>query len=76
VRAEPLSSQYRQKPWVSMAKFFEVQDSISHADGELSGPVKLVYPERQGSNGKCQSFKLVEWLFLKERAPKKGGETT
>ena len=42
MRAEPLLSQHRQKPWVSMAKIFEVEDSISHADGELSGPVDLV----------------------------------
>ena len=42
MRAEPLLSQHRQKPWVSMAKIFEVEDSISHADGELSGPVNLV----------------------------------
>ena len=42
MRAEPLLSQHRQKPWVSMTKIFEVDDSISHADGELSGPVDLV----------------------------------
>ena len=42
MRAEPLLSQHRQKPWVSMTKIFEVEDSISHADGELSGPVDPV----------------------------------
>ena len=42
MRAEPLLSQHRQKPWVSMAKIIEVEDSISRADGELSGPVDLV----------------------------------
>ena len=72
MRAEPLLSQHRQKPWVSMAKIFEVEDSISHADGELSGPVDLVFPDPLGLNGKCQTFKLIGWLFLEERAPKKG----
>ena len=42
MRAEALLSWHRQKPWVSMAKILEVEDSISHADGELSGPVYLV----------------------------------
>ena len=42
MRAEPLLSQHRQKPWVSMTKIFEVDDSISRADGELSGPVDPV----------------------------------
>ena len=42
MRAEALLSQHRQKPWVSKAKIFEVEDSISCADGELSGPVDLV----------------------------------
>ena len=42
MRAEPLLSQHCQKPWVSMAKIFEVEDSISRADGELSGPVDPV----------------------------------
>ena len=41
-------SQHRQKPWVSMAKIFEVEDSISHADGELSGPVNLVLSRSTG----------------------------
>jgi hypothetical protein len=48
VRAEPLLSQHRQKPWVSMAKIFEVKDSISHADGELSDPVNLVLSRSTG----------------------------
>ena len=48
MRAEPLLSQHRQKPWVSMAKIFEVEDSISHADGELSGPVDLVSSKSVG----------------------------
>ena len=43
MRAEPLLSQHRQKPWVSMAKSFEGEDSISHVDGELSGSVDLVW---------------------------------
>jgi hypothetical protein len=53
VRAEPLLSQHRQKPWVSMAKSFEVNDSISHADGELSNLVNLVLPVPLGLNRKC-----------------------
>ena len=48
MRAEPLLSQHRQKPWVSMAKIIEVEDSISHADGELSGPVNLVLSRTAG----------------------------
>ena len=57
VRAEPLLSQHRQKPWVSMAEIFVVEDSISHADGELSGPVVWLCPDPLGLNGKCQTFK-------------------
>ena len=29
-------------------------------------------PDPLGLNGKCQTSKLVGWLFLEERAPKKG----
>ena len=73
MRAEPLLSQYRQKPWVSMAKIFEVEDLISRADGELSGPVNLVF-QIHWVKRESQTFKLIGWL-LEERAPKKG-ETT
>ena len=77
MRAEPSLSQHRQKPRVSMTKIFEVEeDLISCADGELSGPVDLVFSEPQCLNGKCQAFKIIGWLFLEERAPKKRGETT
>ena len=48
MRAEPLLSQHRQKPWVFMTKIFEVEDLISHADGELSGPVYLVLSRGAG----------------------------
>ena len=44
----------------------------------VSCPALLIRfsPDPLGLNGKCQTFKLGGWLFLEERAPKKGGETT
>ena len=72
MRAEPLLSQHRQKPWVSLAKIFEVGDSISRADGELSSPVDLVASRRGGLNGKCQTLKVVGWLFWRKGHQKKG----
>ena len=72
MRAEPLLSQYRQKPWVSMAKIFEVEDSISRADGELSGPVNLVSSRVSGLKRKMPNIQANWMAFLKERAPKKG----
>ena len=72
MRAEPLLSQYRQKPWVSLTKIFEVKDSISHADGELSGPVNLVSSRAAGSKREKPNIQGSEMAFLEERAPKKG----
>ena len=64
-------SQHRQKPWVSMAKIFEVEDSISHADGELSGPIDLVLSRSVGSKREMPIIQYSWMAFLEERAPKK-----
>ena len=72
MRAEPSLSQHRQKPWVSMAKIFEVEDSISHADGELSGPIDLVLSRSVGSKREMPIIQYSWMAFLEERAPKKG----
>ena len=72
MRAEPLLSQYRQKPWVSMTKIFDVEDSISRADGELSGPVNLVFPRFTGLKRERPNIRTNWMAFLEERAPKKG----
>ena len=63
MRAESLSSRYRQKPWVSMAKIFEVEDLISRADGELSGPIVLVSPRALGINEKSQLLNQLDGFF-------------
>ena len=54
MRAESSLSRHRQKPWVSMAKLFEVKGLISCADGELTGPGVPRMNRAAGLNGKCQ----------------------
>ena len=76
MRAEPLLSQHRQTPWGSMAKIFEVEDSISHADGELSGPFNLFVNRITGFKWKMPSI-LASWLaFFGGEGHQKRGETT
>ena len=72
MRAEPLLSQHRQKPWVSMAKIFEVEDSISHADGELSALLIWFSPGSAGFKREMPNIQVSWMAFLEERAPKKG----
>ena len=72
MRAESSMSQHRQKPWVSMAKIFEGEDSISHADGELSGPTNLVSSRDVGLKREMPNIQCNWMAFLEERAPKKG----
>ena len=72
MRAEPLLSQHRQKPWVSMAKIFEVEDSISHADGELSGPVDLVSFRSAGLTGNAKHSRWLDGFFWRKGHQKKG----
>ena len=71
MRAEPLLSQYRQKPWVSMAKIFEVEDSISHADGELSGPVNLVLSRATGLKREMLNIQAGWMAFFGGKGTKK-----
>ena len=73
MRAEPLLSQHRQKPWVSMAEIFEVEDSISHADGELSGPVNLVSSRVAGLKREMPNIQGSWMAFFGGGAPKKRG---
>ena len=72
MRAEPSLSQHRQKPWVSMAKIFEVEDSISHADGELSGPVNLIFFRATGLKRKMPSIQDNCMAFFGGKGTKKG----
>ena len=72
MRAEPLLSQHRQKPWVSMAKIFEVDDSISHADGELSGPADLVSSRSAGFKRKMPNTQYSLMAFFAGKGTKKG----
>ena len=75
MRAESLRSQHRQKPWVSRAKIFAVEDLISHADGELSGPVGLV-PSRSGGFKRKMPNIQDSWMaFFGGKGTKKRGET-
>ena len=76
MRAESLSSQYRQKPWVSMAKIFEVEDSISRADGELSGPVNLVWSRSTGLKREMPNIQANWMAFFGGKGTKKKGGTT
>ena len=73
MRAEPLLSQHRQKPWVSMTKIFEVEDSISHADGELSGPVNLVLSRATGLKRKMLNIQGSWMAFFGGKGTKKKG---
>ena len=80
MRAEPSLSQHRQKPWVSMAEIFEVDDSISHADGELSGPVYLVLSRDAGLilempniRSSCMAFMGGEGTEKGEKRPGRPG---
>ena len=72
MRAEPLLSQHRQKPWVSMAEIFVVEDSISHADGELSGPVDLVPSRSDGLKRKMPNIQSSWMAFFGGKGTKKG----
>jgi hypothetical protein len=73
VRAEPLLSQHRQKPWVSMAEIFLVEDSISHADGELSGPVGLVSSRVIGLKREMPNIQTSWMAFFGGKGTKKKG---
>ena len=73
MRAEPLLSQYRQKPWVSLTKIFEVKDSISHADGELSGPVELVSSRSAGFKREMPNIQGSWMAFFGGKGTKKKG---
>ena len=73
MRAEPLLAQHRQKPWVSMAKIFEVEDSIPHADGELSGPVDLVCPRSAGFKREMPNIQGIWMAFFGGKGTKKKG---
>ena len=73
MRAEPLLSQHRQKPWVSMAEIFVVADSISHADGELSGPVSLVIFRETGFKREMPSIQVSWMAFFGGKGTKKRG---
>ena len=73
MRAEPSLSQHRQKPWVSMAKIFEVEDSISHADGELSGPVDLVWSRSAGFKREMPNIQGCWMAFFGGKGTKKKG---
>ena len=75
MRAEPSLSQHRQKPWVFMAKIFEVEDSISHADGELSTPVGLVLSRSDGFKRKMPNIQCSWMAFFGGEGTKKRGET-
>ena len=55
-----------------MTKTFEVKDSISHVDGELSGPVNLVLSRATGFKREMPNVQVSWMAFLEERAPKKG----
>ena len=76
MRAEPLLSQHRQKPWVSLAEIFEVEDSISHADGELSGPVDLVPSRDAGLKREMPNIQSSWMAFSGGKGTKKRGEST
>ena len=73
MRAEPSLSQHRQKPWVSMAEIFEVNDSISHADGELSGPVNLVSSRCAGLKREMPNIQVSWMAFFGGKGTKKRG---
>ena len=74
MRAEPCLSQHRQKPWVSTAKIFEVEGSISHADGELSSPVDLVSSGSAGFKREMPNIHYSWMAFFGGKSTKKKGE--
>ena len=76
MRAEPSLSQHRQKPWVSMAEIFEDDDSISHADGELSGPVYLVLSRGAGFKLEMPNIQSSCMAFFGRKGHQKRGEKT
>jgi hypothetical protein len=76
VRAEPLLSRHRQKPWVSVAKIFEAKDLISHADGELSGLVGLVLTRTNGFKWKMLNVLANRSVFFGGKGTKKRGGAT
>ena len=73
MRAEPLLSQHRQKPWVPTAKIFEVEGSISHADGELSSPVDLVSSRSAGFKREMPNIQVSWMAFFGGKGTKKKG---
>jgi hypothetical protein len=73
VRAEPLLSQHRQKPWVSMTNILEVDDSISHADGELSCPVNLVLSRTTGFKREMPNIQASWMAFFGGKGTRKKG---
>jgi len=56
-----------------MAKIFEVKDSISHADGELSGPVDLVPSRSDGFKRKMPNIQGSWMAFFGGKGTKKKG---
>ena len=73
MRAESLLSQHRQKPWVSMAKIFKAEDSISHVDGELSGLVVLVSSRSAGFKREMPNIQGCWMAFFGGKGTKKKG---
>ena len=59
-----------------MAKIFEVKDSISRADGELSGPINLVLPRFTGLKRKRPNIQTNWMAFFGGKGTKERGETT
>ena len=55
-----------------MTKIFEVDDSISHADGELSGPVYLVLSRGVGFKLEMPNIQSSCMVFLGGKGTKKG----
>ena len=75
MRAEPLLSQHRQKPWVSMAEIFLVEDSISRADGELSGPFRLVMSRETGFKREMPNIQNSWMAFFEGKGTNKKGRS-
>ena len=73
MRAEPLLSQHRQKPWVSKAKIFEAEGSISRADGELSSSVDWVSPRSNGLKREMPNIQRSWMAFFGGKGTKKKG---
>ena len=58
---------------MSVAKIFEVEDSISHADGELSGPVELVMSRSDGFKREMPNIQGSWMAFFGGKGTKKKG---